>query len=230
VLNLITQGGGSFIISSSANLPITLNANVSYNALPNQTITGTSGITTVIFTEPSSNFTISVSGSTMTMLDKIGSFGTDTLSNVQRILFSDNNAIAMDTSANQHAGAAYLLYEAAFGRTPDLAGLGYWIKALDSGTNLVDGVAANFIASAEFQNLYGGSNPSIDTFITLLYQNVLHRAPDQTGHDYWSAQLQSSNTLHTRAAILEAFASSIENIATITPLIAQGIHYTQYIA
>ena len=44
-----------------------------------------------------------------------------------------------------------------------------------SGTGLSQ-VATGFINSAEFKALYG-NNPSNAEFVTLLYDNVLHRAP-----------------------------------------------------
>ncbi len=56
--------------------------------------------------------------------------GSDTLVSVERLHFSDGN-IALDTDGV--AGQAFRLYQAAFNRTPDQAGVGFWIKALDQG-------------------------------------------------------------------------------------------------
>mgnify|MGYP003942493579 CR=1 FL=1 len=96
------------------------------------------------------------------------------MSSVERLQFSDGT-LALDTGSGQTAGEAYRLYQAAFNRTPDTAGLKYQTNALDSGYSLST-VAGNFIASPEFQRTYGNVNDT--QFITLLYQNVLHRAPD----------------------------------------------------
>lgn len=48
--------------------------------------------------------------------------------------------------------------------------------------------------SAEFKALYG-VNPTNAEFVTRLYNNVLHRAPEQGGFDYWTGLLDSG-TLH----------------------------------
>ena len=156
-----------------------------------------------------------------------GRDGTDTLVNTQRLKFADTT-VALDIGATQNAGAAYMLYKAAFNRAPDATGLGFWIQGLDNGANLVDGVSANFITSPEFGRLYGTS-PSIDTFVNLLYQNVLHRTPDANGYAFWTAGLNATDNLHMRAQILEDFASSPENIAQVGTLIAHGIQYQAYV-
>src|SRR5207237_620506 len=88
----------------------------------------------------------------------------------------DDFSVAYDIDGD--AGQAYRLYQAAFNRTPDIGGLGYQMNALDEGLTLTQ-VAANFIDSPEFQHTYG--NVDDTQFITLLYQNVLHRAPDPGG-------------------------------------------------
>src|SRR6185369_10670591 len=99
----------------------------------------------------------------------------DTLTNVERLRFNDVS-VALDIHGN--GGMAYRLYQAAFNRVPDIGGLGYQMHDLDTGHSL-SWVAANFIASPEFQSTYGSVNDV--QFITLLYQYVLHRAPDAGG-------------------------------------------------
>ncbi len=49
------------------------------------------------------------------------------------------------------------------------------------------------------------------SFATALYQNVLGRAPDSSGLDYWTNQLNSG--LQDRADVLMGFANSPENVA-----------------
>jgi hypothetical protein len=72
---------------------------------------------------------------------------TTTLANVERLQFSDQT-VALDIGGN--AGESYRLYQAAFNRTPDKVGLGYWIDAMDHGNSLMH-VAGSFIDSAEFR-------------------------------------------------------------------------------
>lgn len=142
--------------------------------------------------------------------------GSDVLRNVERVRFADFG-IAYDV--NGSAGEAYRLYQAAFNRQPDLGGLGYQMYALDMGYTLSQ-VAANFLASPEFQSKYG----SLDNqqFITLLYQNVLHRAPDQEGFDF---HLQEFEQGQTRADMLTHFSESPENQALVIGMIQGGMTY-----
>lgn len=118
------------------------------------------------------------------------------------------------------AGQAYRIYQAAFDRTPDTAGLSHWIKALDNGMTLQ--TAANgFVSSAEFQALYG-PNISDEAFVGQLYQNVLGRAGEQAGIDYWGGRMAAGVS---RAEVLAGFSESAENIAGVAPAIADGIWY-----
>jgi serralysin len=100
---------------------------------------------------------------------------------------------------------------------PDTAGLKYQTNALDSGYSLST-VAGNFIASPEFQRTYG--NVSDTQFITLLYQNVLHRAPDAGGLQY---HLNEIATGQSRADVLTHFSESPENQANLIGQIGNGV-------
>ena len=144
----------------------------------------------------------------------------DTLRGVERIVFS-NVAMAYDVGGN--AGQAYRLYQAALDRSPDLDGLGHWINALDHGYSL-QAVAKSFISSAESQGKYGAA-PSDADFVTSLYHNVLHRAPEQAGYEHWMNVL---GTGAPREQILVSFSESAENQAALLPLIGNGFAYTYY--
>ena len=92
---------------------------------------------------------------------------------------------------------------------------------MDKGSSLTT-VAAGFFQSAEFQKLYG-ANPSTTTLITNFYQNVLHRAPDQAGFDYWNNQLSKGQI--TAAGALASFCESTENQAQVIGTIQNGIEF-----
>jgi methionine-rich copper-binding protein CopC len=83
------------------------------------------------------------------------------------------------------------LYQAAFGRTPDTAGLQYWTQQVRSGASL-DDVTHSFAGSTEFANVAGGS---VSQLVSTLYQNTLGRAPDAAGLAYWSAQLSNGGSV-----------------------------------
>jgi hypothetical protein len=106
------------------------------------------------------------------------------------------------------------LYVAALGRLPDLGGLEYWETILGAGAGLAD-IAASFIASHEFQLRFPAAASPADqggaadhAFVTALYQNVLHRAPDAGGLHYWLDRLANGGS---RADVLVSFALSPED-------------------
>lgn len=125
--------------------------------------------------------------------------------------------LALDIDAT--AGKAYRVYQAAFNRTPDTGGLKYWISKMDGGLTL-DGVASGFIASQEFKTLYG-SAPSTQTFVSKLYSNVLHRAPDVSGYDYWVKLLEQGKI--SKVVALAQFSESPENQVGVAGAIQDGI-------
>jgi hypothetical protein len=161
----------------------------------------------------------------MKVVDKTKLDGTDGLVNVERLQFTDT-MLALDTSKDQTAGSGYMLYKAAFNRTPDAGGLGYWINQMDKGMSYSD-VAKNFVTSSEFQTAFGGSSPSVNTLVTKLYNNVLARTPDAGGLAFWQNKL--SNEGWTTADVLGFFSTSGENVTNVTPLIANGIQYQQFV-
>jgi hypothetical protein len=153
-----------------------------------------------------------------------GRDGVDTLINVERLAFLDAT-IAYDTAKDQTAGSCYMLYKAAFNRTPDAGGLGYWINQMDKGMSYSD-VAKNFVTGSEFQTAFGGSNPSVNTLVTKLYNNVLNRTPDAGGLAFWQEKL---TTGWSTADVLGYFSTSAENVTNVTPLIANGIQYQEWV-
>jgi Ca2+-binding RTX toxin-like protein len=177
----------------------------------NDTIDGKAGIDTAVYTARMAAYTVSPTAIN-------GPDGSDSLVSIERLQFLDAN-LAFDLDGN--AGQTYRLYQASFNRTPDLAGLGGWIAAMDNGTTPTQ-VATSFMASAEFQSLYG-ANPSNEQFVSLLFTNALHRTADAGGLAYWVNQLTSN--LQTRAQALVNLSESAENKASILPAITKGIVY-----
>jgi serralysin len=169
-----------------------------------------------------------VTGITLTSLSDIGGsgefhfiyVGADYASyyGVERLVFN-NAAVALDTQGN--AGEAYRLYEAALDRTPDISGLSWHMNKLDKGATLHDD-AASFLSAPEFFQNYG-ANISDEKLVTLLYQNVLDRAPDEAGKAYWLGRLEAHVT--DRASVLTGFSESAENHAKVDPTIAAGIYF-----
>jgi hypothetical protein len=176
------------------------------------------GYVTSVFSGNRSRYTFSKTGSAYTVTDTWGVDGSRSFTSIVRLRFTDV-VVAFDLEGN--AGKVYRLYQAAFNRTPDQGGLGFWIQHMDNGMSLRT-VASNFMSSAEFISLYG-ANTSNETFVTNLYNNVLHRAPDQGGLSYWVSVLNNGTP---REDVLIAFSESSENRAGVLPAMAEGIVYT----
>ncbi len=150
-----------------------------------------------------------------------GKDGTVVLSGIERLAF-DDATVALDLDGN--AGMVYRLYQAAFGRPPDDVGLGFWIQARDAGQSL-DAIAGQFLTSAEAVKLYGAQASNAD-LIEAVYRNVLHRAPDQAGYDYWIAALDHGNV--PVAQLLTSFSESTENQQAVAQIVGNGFAFTPY--
>lgn len=131
--------------------------------------------------------------------------------------------ISLSFDQDGPAGKIYRLYQAAFGRTPDVSGLGYWKDAFERNGFQIFPIAEAFLSSAESLSLYG-LHSSDATFVENLYLNVLHRKPDQTGSSYWVSRLSSGAK---RADILSAFADSPENRSATSLAISKGMAFAQ---
>ncbi|ASP22733.1 bifunctional hemolysin/adenylate cyclase [Antarctobacter heliothermus] len=83
----------------------------------------------------------------------------------------------------------YRLYDTVFGREPGVAGHHGWVQKLASGAKTLQEIAAAFVASPEFQGTYGDATDA--DFVTLLYANVLARAPSLADRDYWVGRLET---------------------------------------
>lgn len=107
------------------------------------------------------------------------------------------------SASKEQVESLALLYEAGLGRRPDEPGLNYWIDRYEDGT-LLDEVANGFLYSNEF----GGYPEHQSSFISKLYNNVLDRAPDLSGYEYWSNEMAQGLNY---AEVLVRFSESSEN-------------------
>ena len=176
-------------------------------------LNGGAGVDAAVYSGARSGYSITRTDTGLTVSGE----GTDTLINIERLQFG-NGGLAFDTSGN--AGQVYRLYQAAFDRIPDTAGLSDWMRGMDQGMTLQK-VATEFIVSTEFQGLYG-ANPTDAAFVNLLYQNVLNREPDTGGEAYWLDELDRGMT---REMALIGFSESGENQAAVIGVIQDGIEF-----
>lgn len=157
-------------------------------------IEGGEGVDTATFAGAYSSYEVSA-GSRTTVRAPDG--GVYVLDSVERLHF-DDATVAVDTDADGHAGEVFRLYQAAFGRAPDLPGLIFQTHALDNGETWAQ-VAANFLASPEFAAKFGNADSLDDTqLLTLLHHNMTSD-PDSFAIGVQLAQLQGGAS---RGAIL----------------------------
>jgi hypothetical protein len=182
----------------------------------NDTIDGGAGSDTAVIRGNKAQSTVAIMGGTAKVS---GPDGNDTLYNIERIRF-DDVTISQDVQGSM--GQAFRMYQAAFNRHPDQAGLGFQVRALETGTSLKQ-LAANFMASPEFKNTYGSLDDA--SFMTTLYAHVLHRLPDAGGLAYYLDHLSHDIT---RSDVLVGFSQSPENVSFTAASIFAGITYDNF--
>lgn len=171
--------------------------------------------TVVTFTGPAASYTIAATGGGFLITDTRGIDAARTVGVTTRVRFADSS-ISFDVDGK--AGQLYRLYKAALGRTPDAAGIGYWLGVLESGVPLST-VATGFLSSTEFKTLFG-ADPANNALVDAFYRNVLGRAGEQAGIAYWLKVL--NDNLGTRSDVLVGFTDSPENRELVDPTIANG--------
>lgn len=150
-----------------------------------------------------------------------GGSGNDQLANIETLQFPDGSlSPSYAITLRQHQEEFARFYSALFGREPDEAGLVYWVNDILGG-NTISSAAHSFTLSQEFQALYGPA-VSNEQFVTLLYQNILHRAYDQAGYDYWLTELNGAEG--DRGIMIVSFADSQEYIAATQTAIASYLY------
>lgn len=186
----------------------------------NHTLNGGLGIDLLQLSESHEHYKITktAQGFSIQELD----YGTLSIaSNIEKIQFSDS---IRELASNDLLAKAYRIYQAAFNRTPDTGGLGYWYKQIQNGASL-DAIALGFMQANEFTAMYGAA-PSNTSLVNNFYQNVLHRAPDAGGLKYWVNLLDNKSL--SSAQVLASFSESSENKAALVGVISNGIDYTPF--
>lgn len=182
----------------------------------NDIISGGEGRDTVVLSGNISSYTAAAQNGVLAF-HNTATGDTAYMTGVERVNFQDH-ALALDLNGN--AGQVYRLYQAEFNRVPDTPGLTHNVQLIDSGAINIHQMAAAFVASPESAQTYG-STVSDAQFVTNLYQNTLHRAPDQVGFTNWTNAL-ANHTLD-RGEVLLNFSESTENHNNTDHQIQSGI-------
>ena len=207
-----TPGSQATLIASDANSTVTGNGYDVLNLSQNPIASASSAYT--IASNHDGSFNLVTTGSS------------DHVTGAMQIQFADKTVtIAGNTSMNEYVA---LLYQGAFGRTPDAPGLAAWEQyaatlppsAQAEGANglwdpalygVAPSIAAGFVNSAEFQTKYGSLNNT--QFVTQMYANVLDRQPDAAGLNAW---VTAMNGGVAKAQALVGFADSAEAVSNAT--------------
>lgn len=103
------------------------------------------------------------------------------------------SAEAFKSAGGTNEGYIIGLYNRILERDPDAAGLEFWVNRLDAGDIQPTDVVGAFWESIEFRRQR----------VTTVYQDVLGRNADPSGHAYWAAQLLTTDDVQL-AALLAA--------------------------
>ncbi len=176
------------------------------------------GLDTVVIGGLRTSYQVQASAAGFTVT-AAGTGQADTLVNVERVQFQDVS-VALDVGGA--IGKLYRLYEAAFDRAPDAAGIGFWLAGMDRGEAFA-AVAQAFTDSPEYLRLYGALDNA--GFVERLYINALDRTHDLEGRDFWVAAL---NAGVTRGDVVTGFSESPELQAKLIGVIGNGVDYIPY--
>jgi len=181
---------------------------------------GGAGIDTAVYTGHFSDYSIKQVNGGYTVTLKADPTQNDTLSNIERLSFSDAtmsfglDGVAEDPLQAQYTAMAQKLYVAYFGRPADYIGLNNMVsqlEALHAPTNTTDlltayhnnsGIASlidSFGLSQESAALYGsGTNAD---FVQSIFQHLLGRTASGDGFQFWVSALDGGGLSHSLAAL-----------------------------
>lgn len=98
----------------------------------------------------------------------------------------------LNGEVQQALGLLADLYLAFFGRAPDLHGLEFWQEQLLEHKLSFQDIAWHFASSEEARQLFP---VDVDNrqFVGIVYENVFGRAPEETGWEFWTDVLDTTN-------------------------------------
>ena len=171
----------------------------------NDSLDGGTGIDTALYSGNRVAYTIN---STQNGLSISGLEGTDTLTQIERISFQDQQ-LAFDLAQGHSAGNTVRLIGAAFDvnyLTSEYIAIG--LRLFDSGQSLLN-VSKLIVDSALFNSMID-SNSNAD-FVDHIYQNVVGQTPTASDRDFYVKMLQGDGGTLSQAELLILAANSVAN-------------------
>ena len=181
----------------------------------NDVLDGGAGSDVAVFSGRLSDYAVTVSGASVTVSANTNSVdGRDTLSQVERLLFSDlavNLTLPAVAASLPKANVDRIaeLYVAFFNRVPDADGLQFWLQQFQAGRSVTSIAEDFYAAGVQFASLTGYSASATNTdFVNRIYRNVLGRpdGADADGLAFWTGELASGRA--TRGALVNTILDS----------------------
>ena len=181
-------------------------------------LNGQDGIDTAVYAGSRNTFTITRNTDhSFTINDNTHTEGTDTLTGIERISFSDDH-LALDIDGN--AGITAKILGAVFGKdalaNKEYAGIG--LKLLDGGMSYNDLMELAINAKL-------GTHASDTAIVNLLYTNVVGTAPETSDLNYYTGLLQNGSYDESSLGILAADSTANANHIDLIGLAATGLEF-----
>jgi len=182
-------------------------------------INGNDGIDTVYLSGFVDDSTISVNSSNSITIN--GKDGTDTLINIERIQFDDQQ-LAFDLDGN--AGTVAKMIGAVFGKEALAieSNTGTFLSLLDSGSSYPDLIELALVLKL------GNSFSNADE-VKLLYQNLLGVEPSDSELEFWTNTISSGEYTQTSLALMAAETMINQQNIDLTNLAKIGLSYADAI-
>ena len=163
----------------------------------NDTIDGGQGTDSVKFLDSLTHYKIIRTTSGYQVSDTWGTNGTDALTQIESLQFSDKNINLLVQDKAASMGSAQTtqlleLYVALFNRVPDADGMSYWLDQVKAGQSFNQIAESFYNAGVAYSQLTGfSSTMSNADFINVIYKNVLGRknGADAGGLSHWEGAL-----------------------------------------
>jgi V8-like Glu-specific endopeptidase len=213
--NDVAIGGGTFNPegTDTTDIQVTAGDNIIFLERGNEVIDALEGTDTVVLGFAIAGATVSINANgSLTVVDRNGQGGTDSLINVELLNFNDRTLdMSIFSSLTQLSNDQFKvlaeMYVAYFNRAPDAEGLFYWADTLAEGRT-IDQIAERFFDQDETRALY--TDPSdTDAFVTSVYANVLGRTPDADGFTFWKGKLSANEV--TQGAFVLNIIEAVKN-------------------
>jgi Ca2+-binding RTX toxin-like protein len=222
VENLQLTGGSAALSGSGNGLANRIEGNEGNNVLTgmggDDQIDGAAGIDTAVYTGTRSHYTVTRTATGFTVNGTQTQEGTDTLTNVERLQFSDGH-LALDLSGN--AGEVAKILGAVFGAASvsNQTYVGIGLHFTDTGMSYADLVQLAINAAL------GPNASSHSAVVSLLYTNVIGVAPDAATLASFTSLLDNGTYTVAGLGMLAADISYNTDHINLTGLAATGLAY-----